>query len=333
MASVFAEDALLVTQSSDSVHGRSAIAAYLAAIRPGATAKFWFAREPPLKFCHDGGFEHAQFTALVRGATQAVDTLRARLVVLWKLDSTGAARVQRAAFSEREMARAPTSRECVGFTKIARRVQMSRRFSVTLLVGFTAGGPSRDLKSAMIARGWSDLGYLCTPFSSCAEQATPQLYRTLALPVVPVVRYRFSTRVAANLLFEVLPRGSVYGISSAAGSQLGFSWSGALAGILFSYELAGVAVGVGPAAQTVHWQVDDRVWPYNASTLYASNSRKTGIGLIGGVQWTQPAIGRLHLDVHVYERWLRQMTVSAPKFPAVNTGNSTFFAVGLGLAL
>src|SRR5262245_12952637 len=334
MASVFAEDALLITQGSDSVQGRSAIAAYLAAARPGATgAKFWFAREPPLRLCHDGGFEHAQFTALVRGTDQAVDTLRARLAILWTRDSTGAARVQRAAFSEKELTRKPTSLECMGFTAVARRVQMSRRFSATLLVGLSLGSTSRDLQSAMIARGWADSGYLCSPFTSCAEQTTPHLVHTLTIPVVPVLRFRFSTRVAANLLVGALPQVSVYGISSAANSQLGFSWSGAYAGVLLSYELAGFALGVGPAVQTVHWRVDDRDWPYTVSTIYESSYRKTGIGLIGGIQRTQPLIGRWHMDVHVYEHWFRHRTPSAPNFPAVSTGNSTFLAVGLGLAL
>lgn len=335
MAGLFDDDALLITPASDTIRGRSAIEGLLAAAQPGATgAKFWFAREPPLEHCRDGGFEHAQFTAEIRQGDGSKDTLQARFVVFWNRDSVGSARVKRVSFPERELSRWPTRGECVtdieSAMESAKRLQESSRFSITLLAGHTSGDPSRDFELAMKSRGWSNLAYTC-PSSRPCDYLSTHSYRSTISPIVPLLRYRFSKELAMEMLGGALLQGATIGVDTAVGSQMEVSWSGAYAGVLLSYELAGLQLGVGPAVQTVHWRVDDHNWPYNASTFYESSFHTKGVGLIGDLGWRLLLPSRLHADIHAESRWFARTDVrGSPRFPNVNVRNNSSFA-GLGL--
>jgi len=334
MAGVFDEHAEIITGASDTIRGRSAIERFLASARPGATgATFWFAREPPLDYCRDGGYEHAQFTAEIRLADRSSDTLRARFVVLWSRDSTGTARVMRVSFPEREQYRWPTRAECVTDMESAKRLQRSSRFSITLLAGHTIGDPSRDLESAMMARGWSDVAYTCPSSRPCDYMST-RSFRSASNPVVPVLQYRLSREVGLQLFGGALLQGSTIGVDTTAGSQIELSWAGVYGGVLLSYEFAGLKLGVGPAVQTTRWRVADHNWPYNASTFYASSSHNNAVGLIGDLGWSQPIVGRLHFDLQLESRhFARTSPRGSPRFAAVSVRNtSTFWGVGAGWA-
>jgi ketosteroid isomerase-like protein len=338
MAGLFDDDAVLITPASDTIRGKSAIERLLTAAQPGATgAKFWFAREPPLEHCRDGGYEHAQFTAEIRQGDGSKDTLRARFVVLWNRDSIGSARVKRVSFPERELSGWPTRAECVtdiqSTIESAKRLQESSRLSITLVVGHTTGDPSQDFELAMKSRGWSDVAYTC-PSSRPCDYLSTHSYRSTTNPIVPLLRYRFSKELAMEMLGGALLQGATIGVDTAAGSQMELLWSGAYAGVLLSYELAGLQLGIGPAVQTVHWHVDDHYWPYNASTFYQSSFHSNTVGLIADIGGRLRMPSRLHLDAHGESRWFGRMDVrGSPRFPTVNVrNNSTFLGLGLGWA-
>src|SRR5262249_19630702 len=122
------------------------------------------------------------------------------------------------------------------------------------------GDPASALETAMRAQGWDAAGavrYVCPSWSTvCDYHSTPWSHRAAIgslHSLLGVVRYRYSSTVAAEVMVGTWPGGgSTVGLDSAGTTEIQATWAATrIIGAAVTLERAGFQVGVGPAVQRV----------------------------------------------------------------------------------
>lgn len=336
MAAVFAEDALLISPSGDSIRGRDAIMHYLAQLVPEAvSADVSFGREGALELCSGNARERLAYAAHINHANRSSDSVSGKLSVFWKRDSTGALQVAWAAFSKREIRRRLRRSECVSPEDSTWGVW---RLAVSLVPVPAAAtmGSQRSFERILRARGWVDE----CPCGGRFPSLTPLSSWTGRLPPGLVgIQYHWRRHVVAEILGGRIPKGSTMGAqyySSRDYAQTRLFYSGAFVGALVSYEQWGFQVGIGPALQLVNWRLRDSVIPYSTGgypSFTEVSWSKQPIGVIGDARYRRLVTRRLFLEIRAQVRRFRKVaTPATPRFPpAMVDQGSSFVGVGFGV--
>ncbi len=334
IAATFAENALLITATGDSIRGRFAIARYLAELTPTAlSARFVYARDGAMKRCVGGALEHLVFTAYVENSSQRSDTLPGSVTVLWRWDSTGHLRVFWAAQVERNR-RSRVERSLCDAVRDS--VSQAWRYSVTLFpIAALASTESKgDFESALRTRGWTDVTCSCygptrpTPLSEWSWLVPPSLMG---------VEYRVNRRVSAEFIAGRIPQGSTLGahdFSNSDHEEARLAYSGVFVAAIFSYEVLGFHFGIGPALQRTHWTLTDSLRRSGGYPTFVKISQSTvPVGIVADVKYRTLVDDRTLFIVRAQlRRFATARTPGSATFPPAAIGQgSAFIGAGFGV--
>lgn len=334
IAAFFAEDALLISATEDSIRGREAIAHYLIQLAPAATsADFTFGRDA-FELCQGGGRERLIFVAHVTHASESPDTVSGHLAVFWKRDAAGNLTVAKVSFSRLDAGRRSSPFDCPSLDD---SIWRSWRFAITMFpVAVYGTSAEHDFENVLRSRGWVG-ECLCggiypslTPVSKSNGRLLPGLLG---------LQYHWRRHAIGEVVIGRLPSGSTMGVQTYSNrdyAQTRLFYSGAYLGALISYERWGIQVGIGPAVQVAHWRLRDSVIPYSTGG-YPSFTDQTWstlpFGIIGDARYHRLISGRLFFAMRgEARRFRRASTPATMRFPEATVAqNSLFFGVGWGV--
>jgi SnoaL-like domain len=357
MATVFAEDAILISPRGDSIRGRNAIMQYLTHLVPEATsARFSFGRDGPLEVCGVGARERLTYTAGVGFANQTSTTVSGTAAVFWRRDSAGGIEVAWATLSELEIERHLRQSECPTHKDLVWRawrdsvrsawqdsVWRAWRVAVSLFPVPLAGtGPTGSFAGVLRARGWVDESCSCfAPPCLCFAHAskTPLSGRVGLLPQSLVgVQYHWRRHVMTEIValrVSSWTMGAQF-FSNRNYGQTRLSVSGIVLGAVVSCERRGMQLGIGPALQITRWRLSDSLIPYSTGgnpSYTVFRWSKGSPGVIGDVRYNRLFKQGTFISFRAQlRRFPRTATPATPDFPAamIDQGGS-FVGIGGGI--
>lgn len=338
MARYFISDGMVITAEGDTVRGRAALAQFFGTDRASSTeAVFrfgYFSREFHLQQCTNGVNERGRFHMDSQPAAASNKPSRP-YAIRWEWDSLGNAEVQRITFVPRAAVRELGPSGCYIPLPV---LQQSKRIAVSLFgVAGSAGDPRGAVESAMRQQGWDggNLTKVCPSWTVCTYHTTPWTHLSRFGPrALGIVTFRFTPRLATEVMVGDRPSGSTVGLDSAGTTQLEATWSGYFVGLAVMYERAGLEIGLGPALERMKWHLV-RESPYNANLRSEATGRVKPSGVVVDAGYHQALIGPFRLDVRAQ---LRRFGKSTPPGGATYLNapigdNSSFIALGAGMVL
>lgn len=333
IAAFFAEDALLISATEDSIRGREAIAHYLIQLAPAAiSADFTFGRDA-FELCQGGGRERLTFVAHVTHAGESPDTVSGHLAVFWKRDAAGNLTVAKASFSKLDAGRRSSRFDCPSLDD---SIWRSWRFAITMFpVAVYGTSAEHDFEKVLRSRGWVG-DCLCggIPSFTPVSKSNGRL-----LPGLLGLQYHWRRHAIGEIVIGRLPSGSTMGAQTYGNrdyAQTRLFYSGAYFGALLSYERWGIQVGIGPAVQVAHWRLRDSVIPYSTGGYPSFRDQKWStlpFGIIGDARFHRLISSRLFFAMRgEARRFRRASTPPTMRFPEATVAqNSFFFGVGWGV--
>jgi hypothetical protein len=150
-------------------------------------------------------------------------------------------------------------------------------------------------------------------------------------------QYRLNRRVIAEVLAGRLPQGSTLGAQDSSNrdhEETRLSYSGIFVAALFSYELLGFHVGIGPAMQRTHWTLTDSLRPSGGYPAFVKLSRSPmSVGMAADVKYQTLVDDRTLFVVRAQLRsFPNARTPGTATFRPAEVGQgSTFVGVGFGV--
>lgn len=208
--------------------------------------------------------------------------------------------------------------------------QETGRWTITMYLGATLGGPAGDLEAAMVANGWNEPNGGCGMFGCWPESPNPRS-SSFANPILLGVRYQLRSFYAAELMVGQALAGTTTG---RRGDHLNIEHNSAMVAPLLSAGTRYVRGSVGPAllhTNWTYWEAADRGRDEQMTTFTP--------GWVGAVGAEIPIRSRFLLGFQGQYRGFGSTDLQSHRgaqktFPAVSVSSShRYFAAGLGVRI
>jgi hypothetical protein len=217
-----------------------------------------------------------------------------------------------------------------------------RRFQISFLIGWSIGGPGKDIESAMRRDGWDEtepiwplsFGYVSEPERWQEHPYSENGFGNIGFPWALQISYAINQRFDGALLVSHAPIGMTYGYRSAPENHLTLNYYQTTASVMVILKMPGVLqIGLGPALMFTKIEQEE---------MY--REKKTRLGVLVQLTAQYPKQTRFFVNLNFQYRWMPKATFGP--FKDTYHGNSlaqlnpfeanfshTFLGFGFGIRL